>query len=163
WRATLALARTVRHFGEVAQLEPLLRQAVTEMRAEGCEGPTYFGLVGHLAAACGWSGDRIAAATMLDELEALLPTVGTPWAPVQLGKIRALGRALMGDLTGARDAQRDHARQYLEIGDTVNAQNSFYLAAALADMAGLDDCMTDIATAQRMASTLRDVRQLGQL
>lgn len=163
WAATLALTRTTRHFGEITQLRPNIESAINEMRAAGCADLVYLHLLGYLAMATGWAGDRAGAMEMLGEAERLTESLGSPWARAQLGKLQALDLAMAGDLAGARETQRSFARRLLDLGDELGGANSFYLSAALGDMAGAADVMDDIHVAQQMATATRDVPLLGQL
>ena len=88
WRADLALVRATRTLAEVAQLRETLEQACAEARL-GDDGQVIFGgLLIYLAIARGWQGDRVGAATALDEAVSIDRRVGSEWSAANLDHVR---------------------------------------------------------------------------
>ena len=163
WRAVVALARITRTFGEVAELREQLEDVVIEMRAEGADDLLFGTGLMYLAMARGWRGDGAAANAALDEAERLDDRVGTPWTRAHIVQLRDLGRALVGDLAGARRGMQRFGERMEALDDPVSAAIGWYLSATMGDMAGATDLRDDIAHARRLAESHRDTALLSQL
>ncbi len=163
WRADLALVRATRTLAEVAELREPLEQACAEARAGDDSQVIFGGLLIYLAIARGWHGDRAGATRALDEAETIDRHVGSEWSAANLDHVRALDRALVGDLVGARDLQRSYAARMLELGDPIGAAMGRYLAATMGDMAGRTDVLGDISASRELATATKDVSLLCQL
>lgn len=166
WEGVIALARTTRTFAEVAALRVRLEDVMAEMvgtAAAEVDGVLLASGMMYLAMARAWSGDRTGALEAIARASVINDRIGNEWTTARIDQLRCLDRALGGDVLGARDGQREYARAMERAGDPVNGAIGWYLAATLADMAGVDDYGDDVTQARALATSYGDVSLLSQL
>ena len=144
-RAVVALACTTRTMGEIASLRPELETAVTTLRDLRGD-PMLLGLaLVYLGIARGWQGDRAGSGAVL------------------IRSVRALDRFIAGDPAGSRDLQRGLVDEMLAFNDPCGAVKASYLAAAVGDLADLDDIDRDLRRTRELATQIGDVSMLAQV